>query len=183
MAALALIAVPGAAPVRILDSDLEYYPVTGGTEQEIRASLDRGGPSDHEGNRYSAYTSWSIPFSFSTVRQPGPCKLQLRGPEVKASTRMPLWSPSRSADAALVKRWSGFVADLAAHEQGHVSIAREAGAAFRRAFAEMEPGEDCEVFVDEVLALRSDLTGRFHAVELRYDAETDHGATQGARFP
>jgi len=88
---------------------------------------------------------------------------------------LPRWNPPADASPALVARWNEYVHRLAEHEQGHVDFVV---ASLPRVEAAIRAAT-CDTA--EAAAQAALVPIRQHDVD--YDAATQHGATQGARFP
>jgi predicted secreted Zn-dependent protease len=151
------------------------FAITGSTEHELRLALSILGPL-RDGARYAAFTDWEVTYC---VRPPEAPTMR---PQVDvgalAVVRLPLLRPPRTTPPALVERWSQYVDALRRHERGHVAIARAAVIAVRHALADLPPGAPPPV----VQRAASFALAEIHAAERAYDADTRHGATQGAVF-
>jgi predicted secreted Zn-dependent protease len=182
----------------------EPFAVAGGAIEDLRRALAILGPL-RDGVRYAAFTDWEVSFHVRTeapsradalaragalvhVRAEAPSRADALAPtgalvHVRATVHLPTWRPPRSADRALVARWERYTAALRRHEMGHVALAKAAGDAVLAGLAELPPGAPAALvtraaaLVTRAAALAVE---RIRAAERAYDAETRHGAAQGA---
>lgn len=156
----------------------ERYEVTGATLAQLRAMAALLGPGKG-GERYVAYTAWELRWEYA--RAVGDRGWAMAGATVTTvvTRTLPRWTPARSVDAAVVRQWEGYVASLAEHEEGHVLIGAEAGRALYEALKGLpacETREALDALAGETAARVSE---EYRVLEIAYDAETGHGATQG----
>lgn len=156
----------------------ERYDVTGSAVAQLKAMAALLGPGKG-GERYVAYTAWELRWEYErAVGARGWC---LAGAKVTtvATRTLPRWEPPRSADPAVVAEWEGYVEALAEHEDGHVLIGAEGGRALYEALKVLPPCATREALDALVAETAAAVSGEFRAMEVAYDAETGHGATQG----
>jgi predicted secreted Zn-dependent protease len=82
-------------------------------------------------------------------------------------------------DADRQPEYTRFYAALRNHENGHYRIEQEMAAEIDRALASL-PEAACNAIEGIANARGNDLTRIYNSREVQYDAETDHGRTQGA---
>lgn len=149
-----------------------YYDVSGGSAAEIRRSIVAGrGDTRH----YDASTSWRFKWRWGVDRASGTCALANVQLAFGADVRLPrLTHPERLAPR-LRAQWEHYYVALRKHEAGHANYpyahSDEVLAAIK--------GSDCAHASEAAKAVLA----RFTARDRAYDAETDHGAAQGATFP
>jgi predicted secreted Zn-dependent protease len=88
---------------------------------------------------------------------------------------MPRWVPPKTASPGLVAKWANYTHALAEHEKGHVDFV----VANYRSVAKAIKSATCGTAETAAQAAIDPI--RQHDID--YDVVTDHGATQGARFP
>jgi predicted secreted Zn-dependent protease len=145
------------------------YDVSGSTESEIRAQLNARGPGG-----YDAYTQWHVRWSWPGQGTAN-CRLQEAEVSYEVTVTFPRWAPTEQATPELVMKWNGYLYALALHETGHVN---NVVAHFPAVVAAIK-GSTClsaEAAAQAVLQ-------QMRQYDTQYDATTDHGRTQGARFP
>jgi predicted secreted Zn-dependent protease len=169
------LSVSSARPGEVLEvstpgTEMDFYSISGNSAAELRTSMNQQHPvSGFDGN-----THWNVSWQWPGYGS-SDCRLQEAKLETRITVSLPRWSPPRDADPALILQWNRYLGSLALHEQGHVQRAREG-------FAKMQQilqSSHC----DNADAQLNAVMGEMHDADLRYDADTDHGSTQGARFP
>jgi len=164
--AAGLVDIPNAAIV--------YYDIAGTTEEELGAQLEALGPMGYDGYRGDATTRWYIRWDWRGY-EASDCRLDEAVVSYEIQVILPHWTPPEDASPDLVAKWSRYTRALAEHEKGHVDFV----VASYDLVAEAIKNATCET-AEAAAQTALDLI-RQHDID--YDAATDHGATQGARFP
>ena len=153
---------------------MQYFDITGTTAGELRDSINAQGPLDSGGRRNDALTMWSIDWTWP-LNADSSCILDSATISTTITVTFPRWQPPPGASASLIDQWNAYEAALVTHESGHVSFvvatAPEVLAAIK--------GATCAA----AEAAAQAAVGRIRQHDIDYDAETNHGGTQGARFP
>lgn len=162
-----------AAFAGVPDVAIAWYDVAGATPAAVRASLDARRPTDpNDRARVDALTRWSI--SWQWLGSPAdPCGLSHATVSFAASVQLPRLTTRVAPE--LRRDWDRYVAALARHEAKHVRAAYAARAEVLAALR----GATCataNAAGDAVLAA-------IHADAKALDQATDHGRSEGARFP
>jgi predicted secreted Zn-dependent protease len=163
--------------------DYVYYKIKGATANELRTQMDQLGPVDIFGHRHDMYTKWDAYWSYPYSQEEGGCTT---GPiEVRTTITFtfPTWEPPPDTSAELVDQWNGYLKLGQLHEDGHKEIALEAGREILRALQAVTAHASCDLLEQEVDQKGQELLEQFRQKEVTYDQRTDHGATQGVRFP
>ena len=170
---------PVPAPTTVTSVDIPYakmiyYNISGSTETELRDQLNALGPVGPDGYHGDALTIWYIRWKWDGYGSEE-CDLRTASATYDIKVTMPRWTPPQDASPALIEKWNAYLLALAHHEKGHVDnvIANLPVLinTLRRATC-----STAEAKAQEVLAgMRQN--------DINFDASTDHGATQGARFP
>ena len=177
IAALAVAAFAIACPARAdVDETLrrEPYAVSGSTEAEVRADIN----AKRRGN-YDATARWHIRWRYVYRTLDTGCAFA----RVTTSLELTMVEPSlRSPDPVLQKSFDDYIARLRIHEDGHADLAR---ATARRVNATLLPMKAATCFELGRLANEAAhaIVAEGNSEQAAYDARTDHGATQGARWP
>ncbi len=140
---------------------LEYYDVSA--------------PGGHQG-----HTDWYLSYQFRTHPVPGGCGVESVTTKLDLKVRLPRWrgaQPSADFDA----RWTRYLSALEVHEAGHVQTGRDFESNFRKA-ALATSAPDCGALGGAVRSRFAAMLKQAQARDVEYDAETGHGATQGAVF-
>jgi len=146
-----------------------YYDIVGLTAEDLRAQMDALGPIGPDGYKSDAFTIWSTKWGWP------PCQIDKATVSYEIMVLFPRWKPPRDASAQLVAKWDDYIRALATHEKGHVDYIVKN----YRLIVDAIKKADC--YTAELAAQAALSLLRSHDVE--YDAITNHGATQGARFP
>ena len=156
-------------------TQVRFYDVYGTDAKSVRESLNALGPQDHgEGRHYDARTSW-----YSQWHWPGGpdgrCDLAHLAYSFDIIVILPHLHDQERLSPALRKEWRRYLAALIEHESGHAKHAYE----HREDIENAVKSSSCETANAAGAAAIAEM-GKF---DVEYDAETHHGATQGARFP
>jgi predicted secreted Zn-dependent protease len=161
--------LPTLFPVAFPHATAQPYDVGGSTESEIRAQLSARSPGG-----YDSYTKWYVRWNW-----PGQGTANCRVQDVEVSYEItvtfPRWTPPDQAAPELVTKWNGYLYALALHENGHINHV----VAHVPAVVAAIKGSTClsaEAAAQAVLQ-------QMRAYDSQYDDTTNHGRTQGARFP
>ena len=161
-------------PVAIPNATVVYYDISGSTENELRDQLDALGPVGYDGYKGDSTTKWYITWHWPT-HPDGSCQMDQTAVSYEIKVIFPRWQPTEGVSAQLVARWEQYTAALIEHEKGHVDLV----VLNVPKVAEVVKSARCEAAntVGEMVL------AEIHKQEVEYDATTNHGATQGARFP
>jgi predicted secreted Zn-dependent protease len=151
-----------------------YYAVGGTTPEQIRARLNARAPASPDGFHGDAFTRWSFRWHWPGSAA-GRCRVSEATVTLRIDVSFPRWTHPKAASAAVATAWARYAHALARHEQGHVDYARAHYAAVARAIR----GATCTT----ANAAGQKQLNAIRRHDVAYDAATQHGATQGARFP
>jgi len=178
---------PAPTPARVrtgtvaTHAETVYYEIEGLSPADISAALRAHGPSVR-GKRFFGLTEWEMGVEYRTVEVEAGCAIDDLKVKVSVATHLPQWPSDAVASAALSGAWEQFITALDQHEYGHRVLAEEAAETVRRRLLEVS-APTCEhldgVARREMTAVMQEYEGR----QLAYDAETEHGRTQGAVWP
>jgi predicted secreted Zn-dependent protease len=151
-----------------------YYDIDGSTESELRDQMNSIAPIGPDGYRGDALTNWYIRWNWDGYGTEE-CDLRTAKATYDIKVTVPRWSPPQDASPALIEKWNAYILALTGHEKMHVDnvIANLPVVinAIRRATC-----STAEARAQEILdGIRQN--------DINLDATTDHGATQGAKFP
>ncbi len=151
-----------------------YYDISGSTQNELRTQLDALGPIGYDGYKGDSTTRWSITWHWPDDAE-GACELSRTQISYEIKVVFPRWRSSEGVSLELKAKWTRYVAALAEHEKGHVDLVIDNIPKVKETIqnATCETANTAgETMLDEI-----------RKQEIDYDAATNHGATQGARFP
>jgi predicted secreted Zn-dependent protease len=178
-AATATLASPTLEPaavglVHIPNALIVYYDISGSNESELRAQLDSLGPVGFDGYKGDATTNWDIRWNWPGYGS-GSCDLSAATVSYEIEVVIPRWMPPENTPPELVAKWTNYIRVLAEHEKGHVDFI----VANHQSVTDAIKEATCDTAEAAGQAVLTFI--RQHDID--YDAATDHGATQGARFP
>jgi predicted secreted Zn-dependent protease len=160
------IEIPGATMI--------YYDIYGSTETELRQQLNAKQPVGFDGYRGDSTTSWDIRWTWPGYRR-NICNLAAAKVTLKVTVTFPRWTPPLNASPELVAKWTKYVKILASHEQHHVDSVNNNYPSVEKAIK----GATC-LTADFAAQKALDPIRKY---DTDYDAATNHGETEGARFP
>ncbi len=164
-----------------LSPRIHQYSVAGSTADELRDEMVRLGPK--EGDRpFPGYTKWNVRWQFGYESLADRCALTGVTVFLDLTTTLPRWRRSADAPTALVGKWERFVAGLRTHEDGHGRIAVDAARKVLNLLQSLS-ADTCEDIYGQSNQAAWDIVTAIDATSHDYDVETQHGSTQGARWP
>jgi predicted secreted Zn-dependent protease len=167
----------------VLRESVEPYAVTGTTLEEIRADIDRQRPATDDGQRYDATTRWYVSWSYPRDQGRGGCATGDVTVTVTVTIKIPEYHPPPSAPQKLRDDWNRYATALRLHENGHRDFGVRTGEQVERELEALRRESSCATLDDVANRTGHAVIARFVKDEAGYDKSTEHGATQGARFP
>ncbi|MCS6814844.1 MAG: DUF922 domain-containing Zn-dependent protease [Cyanobacteria bacterium] len=160
-----------------------YYVIAGSTANQLRQQLNQRGPEWTPGQRFDATTRWYVRWSYRYAVRDNYCRLTSNQVRADITITMPKWQMPPRVSKDLVRRWQRYVTALQRHEDGHrdhgINAAREVAQALER-FPSRSTCEQLEMSVNTAMM---QIIENYSQKDVEYDRVTQHGATQGARFP
>jgi predicted secreted Zn-dependent protease len=161
--------LPTLVPIEFPQAVVRYYDITGSTEQDLRRQMTARGP---EG--YDAFTRWNIRWNWPGMGA-ADCRLKEAEVSYEVTVTFPRWIPTSEAAPELVIKWNRYVRALADHEQLHVDNV------VKRFPAVVAAIQNATCLTAETAAQAA--LSPIRQFDAQYDLNTDHGRSQGARFP
>ena len=156
-------------------TSVRFYDVDGTDAKSIRESLNALGPKNRDdGRRYDAATNWNSAWHWQNGPD-GKCDLQNLEYSFHITVILPHLHDQDRVSPDVRKAWGRYMAALIDHESGHAQHAYE----HRGDIENAVKSSSCE----EANAAGNAAVIEMRKFDIHYDAETHHGATQGARFP
>ena len=182
MVAMLIVLVAGlVAQTPTVEERVDYYDVAGSSEEELRAAIDKQRPKDRAGERHDAVTNWDVLWTYRYVTVAGGCAVGSLATTLEVATIFPRW-PNRQS-GTLTERWDKYTAALKAHEREHMDIALRAAQVIHKRLSSHEKARTCPLLKASIDSKGQALLDQFRSEEAEYDQRTQHGASQGARFP
>ena len=158
------------------EAQISYYEITGSTADQLRAQMTALGPTDPYDNdlHVDAYSDWFISWNWPGY---GSTNCDLSSPSVsyELTLVLPNWILPSNADPVLVTKWNDYLSALKVHEAGHLeNIINN----YQSVITAIKTAT-CST-ADAAASTALEALRQFDST---YDAETQHGATQGAIFP
>ncbi len=184
---LSVVAVPGAGPSRAepaVTETVEYYNVSGADARAVRASLNRNGPiSGTDGKRYDAVARWNVAWRDQHNIANGRCAITSASTEVEATITFPRLQTDAATPEALKASFADYADKLMLHEKGHVQNAIDIAKRIETGIRELPPEATCALLAAAANKLGHALIKEANQADIDYDARTQHGRTQGVKFP
>jgi len=155
--------------IAIDNATMIFYTVEGADENEIRANMNNTRPGDED-----AYTKWDFQWNVPDDRN-GSCNLDGVTVDYTVTVTFPQWTPPADAPTQLIEKWNNYIDALAVHESGHVERVVPNIPDLYNAIK----ASTCDSYNEAAQAWLDTI----NQSNVDYDAETNHGATQGAIFP
>jgi len=163
-----------AGSLNIPNATVVYYDIAGSSEAELRAELNAKSPVGYDGYKGDATTNWFIRWDWPGYGTMS-CDLSNATVTYEIEVIFPRWTSPDDAPSDLVAKWANFSRALAGHEANHADFVvanyLSVLAAIRSATC------------DTADAAASSALEPIRQHDREYDAATNHGETEGARFP
>lgn len=164
----------------------QTYTIYGVTSAELRSQIQACAPREKSGDSVAEFTaqtgyylSWQYDYA---MRGDGSCIVTNPRVGLHVAMILPDWQAAAGTDPALVAAWRTFVANLTAHENGHVDLDRQYA---RAMLADLQsfPAGPCDTLQQSVNGIMQNSIVQLNIANDQYDTTTRHGATQGAVIP
>lgn len=162
-----------------------FYDVTGRSERALLRDLTRRGPRVGAERRFgrTAWTArWEIAYHEPAPGSDAPCRMRRADVYLDVQVTLPRWNAPAEAPAALRRNWSSFTDALAFHEREHRESIVSAGRRVVRALEGLK-APSCAALEEQAHTEAQAIVEEARAYNRRFDERTDHGRTQGARWP
>lgn len=156
-----------------------YYQVYGSSIAQLRSAVMSCKYRVAVAGSYHAITARQINWSYATAHDGDLCTLQDLHIGLHIAQLLPTFTPTATTPASVTAAWNTYAANLATHENGHVAIATryiEQLTAELQAIGPMR----CDLLKSQVATMINSELTILNTEDTLYDAQTNHGATQGA---
>lgn len=161
-------------PIEIKNARLDYYSIFGSSESELRAQLNAKAPIGYDGYKGDATTNWFIRWDWPGYGNSS-CDLSKATVSYEIVVTFPRWTPPNDAPPELVTKWDRFTRGLAEHEQNHVDFVVDNYLTVLDAIR----NATCRT----ADAAATSALEPIRQLDRDYDAATNHGESEGVRFP
>ena len=165
------------------DVQLVYYDIVGNSANSLRHELDINGPLDKDGKRFDGLTKWHVTWTYRYAPTEAGCKFTEINTSVEGTTTLPRWVDGDSATNSLIRKWQNYIAALRLHEDGHYAHGVGAAKEIEDLGQSFHVSDNCSTIAKKFNDQASSILEKYMAMDAIYDHDTNHGQTQGARFP
>lgn len=154
-----------------------FYEVSGGSAEELEESLRERGPRDQVGLRRFAYTDWTIKWEWRRFEDGSvdPSTVSLT---CVATILLPKVSDPDSLPPILRHSWNSFMERTRRHELHHVSHVEQTAPRIIQQLRD-EYQRVGTISLTRAKSIVREVIAHIKAMDRHYDAETDHGRTEG----
>lgn len=162
---------------------VHYYRIYGYNGSDVRQQIINCAPKLNGDSEFTGYTSFRINWRYSYgLGEGNACELLDVKVGMHIGMALPSWQESPYAVSGFAGRWRTFIANLTAHEQGHVTLDEQYATAVLTDLQNFS-APSCDGVQNKVDALVRYRVNELNSANDNYDATTNHGATQGAVLP
>jgi len=163
---------------------LATYRIYGSTADELRDQIKHCAPgaSDTALAEFTGETTYNLSWQYSVQVSGDSCRLVNAKVGLHLVTSLPDWPGSSTATAGLTGRWQAFMTGLITHEQGHAALDKIYGAKLVSDLNNLGTIA-CTALKNDAEAIVQADTTALNQANAQYDAQTDHGNSQGAVLP
>ena len=163
---------------------ISYYKVYGKTPNEISNQIYSCTPVTSNGKKFAASTNYAINWSilYSPVKNSqSHCRVISAGVGLSISKVFPAWEATTNTSASTKNTWNAFIANLKQHENEHQAINQMYATKLLNELNKLAP-TNCNTISDVAKVKAQSVIASLDAANIRLDATTDHGATDGAKL-
>lgn len=165
------------------EAEVVYYDIVGNNAKELRRELGAKGPIGENGTTVDGHTNWHVRWNFRYAPTAEGCRFTEFVVNVTGEIVLPRWAAGEKASNALAKKWQSYVVALRVHEDGHYTHGVRAADEVKALGQSFRVSGSCSTIGQLFNDRAESILNKFRAADATYDADTDHGRTQGARFP
>src|SRR5215470_213915 len=122
----------------------DYYDVNGMTADEIRADLNRRGPTDSvEHRHFDAVTHWHVRWRYTYTQGGRGCRIKAVSTTVQVTYSFPRLANPTSAPVDLRQAFSQYLERLLVHEKGHAQNGIDIAARIEHRIRHLPPAPTC----------------------------------------
>ena len=160
------------------------YDIKGRTYAELRRQLNEVGPVNPDTRkRFDARTDWNLSWDYQYSKVDGKYRLTEKTVKVTATIHFPKWVDIEQGNPLARRLWIVYLNNLKRHEEGPVELAKRAGQTLNRRLDQLG-AFNSKIEIEEAIKKKAKEVVTIHkALHQDYDRRTNHGKSQGARFP
>ena len=168
-----------------LNRKWKLYEINGRNQSDLRRNLNAKGPINPDsGKRFDARTDWKLGWEYKYEKGPKKFyRLSSHTVTVTATIYFPKWADMEGGNPLAQRLWLVYIHKLKRHEEGHVELAQRAGQVLSDRLSQLGTFKT-RIEIEEAIKKKAQEVTRIHqALHQDYDRRTNHGKSQGARFP
>jgi predicted secreted Zn-dependent protease len=159
-----------------------YYQISGNNESVLRTEMNNKRYICYGGVPYDGcadwYIRWSVPIDSGGNRCQKPIYVN-----VEMKYTLPQWNTPNDSPIELKNKWEKFIKSLKTHEDGHKENAVNGGKELLKSLNDLSDNYNCSE-LGKIADIRGNgILEEIRKNDLQYDDTTNHGFSQGARFP
>jgi predicted secreted Zn-dependent protease len=160
------------------------YAVAGKTENDLRQSLQVNAFPDANDpiGLYNARTDWTLSAQWFVLPTARGCQVDSGTATLAMTMTLPALSSTAGISPDVLNRWTTFISNTITHESGHVTRNYQGASGFQHELGNALPAADCATLKQELSGMFTRATDVIKQTNIDYDANTQHGAKQGAVF-
>ena len=163
----------------------ELYQIRGWNQSDLRKAMNAKGPIDaNTGKRFDARTDWKLGWKYKYDKNSkNQFKLSSHSIQITATIHFPEWDNMKTGNPQTRRLWLVYIHNLKRHEMGHVELAQRAGKVLSDRLSQLGTFNS-RLEIEEAIKKKAEEVTRIHqALHEDYDRRTNHGKSEGARFP
>lgn len=159
--------------------NFKYYSINPVSRADMLASLRAASPIREGGEIFLGHTYSAITWNFRWNSNSNSC--WMTSVEIKLASTYTL--PQLASDSVEVKQvWSRWFPKLLRHENGHHNIALKTARKIDQTIATIAPQANCQVLEKLANEQANKQIEEMARQNTKYDQDTNHGDTEGARI-
>lgn len=163
-------------------TEYQNYPIQGQTAKELHDQIKQHGHYEN-GERYAGFTQWTVTWHFFYKEIPNQgCGITSVSTDVKIVYLLPQWIDINSAPLELKNKWIKNMEALTIHEKGHGQHALLAAQKIEQALIRLPRQTHCQLIENKAKQVAQSIISKYNKEDVKYDKQTNHGATQGANI-
>ena len=161
-----------------------YYRIYGVTATQLRTQIQQCAPGAQgsASAEFTAQTDYNLTWSYDYTGNGSNCSISNVRVGMHVAMALPSWTDPGASTNGLAGRWQTFASALTAHESGHVALDLQYAALLQNDL-EAVGSVSCANITTVVHNLANRDITLLNQANSAYDAQTNHGATQGAVLP
>lgn len=155
-----------------------YYTAYADENSTVREALNQATPITQNNHRYHGYTKWYVRWRYRWHEQPnGRCHITSVNTSITGDIQLPKLENANAEQQAIFDK---YINALNQHELGHYNLGKQAGEKIDQYISELPEMQSCKILEKTANDFGYQTLDEYRAIEKQYDADTQHGKTQGA---